>query len=78
MSPLLLLVLLVVSMAPATLTAMMTVKRAAVKGETVTLSCPRKMDKTDDQVMQWIKGRDVIFEDDGMIMSEKWNSDKFE
>jgi len=54
------------------------IARAALKGTTITLSCPRKMDKSEDEVMQWLKGRDVIFEDEGMVMSEKWSSEKFD
>ena len=54
------------------------IQRAALKGTTITLSCPRKQDRSSDEVMKWIKGRDVIFEDEGMVMSEKWTSEKFE
>ena len=76
----LLLFFLLASTAPfsATAAASDPIARAALKGSTITLSCPRKMDKTEDELMQWLKGRDVIFEDDGMVMSEKWTSEKFE
>lgn len=57
------------------------ISRAALIGSTITLSCPRNPegnDGGDDVMMMWSKGRDVIFEDEGMVMSEKWNSDKFD
>ena len=77
LSPFLLLLVLT-SMAPLPSSAMEPIARAALKGTTITLSCPRTMDKSEDEVMQWLKGRDVIFEDEGMVMSEKWSSEKFE
>lgn len=76
---LLLLVVLSASSAPlAAAAAMDPIERAALKGTTITLSCPRKQEHSEDEVMKWIKGRDVIFEGEGMVMSEKWKSDKFD
>jgi len=67
-------------MAPTPTTAIDAVPRAALKGSTVTLFCPRPLpgQKSVDETIQWLKGRDVIFEDDGMVMGEKWTSEKFD
>ena len=54
------------------------IPKAALTGSTITLSCPRKQDLSDEEEMKWMKGRDTIFEGDGMVMSEKWTSDKYE
>lgn len=72
------LILVIFTVSAAALVGAVPSQVGAKVGDSVSFSCPKKEGKTEFEVMKWLKGRYVIFEDDGMVVSEKWSSDKFD